>query len=233
MKSLHTFLLALVLVSAPAVAQTVNLFDWSQGNVMINKQASIFDDSKIKAAISPNLKIRIFKEFQLSSPDNKYHYTLRLNDTDQSLYDDNTCYDAFTLVDSKGDVILYRWGRDPLSTVKYLTTNLSDDRFFIQVPLDEESFALIFSGWLFQFDDGAVEMIIVVVRKDKATVVFDGNAFAYKYTAAPNFSMEFTDDVYGLLNNEGRYTVTEAALKSHNKYKIWCEGNLLKYKSWK
>ncbi len=42
-------------------------------------------------------------------------------------------------------------------------------------------------------------MRIVVVSKDKATVVFDGPALTYKYTAPPNFSMAFTDDVYSLL----------------------------------
>ena len=75
-------------------------------------------------------------------------------------------------------------------------------------------------------------MIVVVVSGDKAKVVFDDNAYSYKYTSGENFSMEYVDDVEGLYDS---YTVefTENFLKPRTKYKIWREGNMLKYKSWK
>ena len=73
---------------------------------------------------------------------------------------------------------------------------------------------------------------MVVLSGDKAKVVFDDNAYAYKYTPGEHFSMEYVDDVEGLYDS---YTVefTESFLKSRMKYKIWREGNMLKYKSWK
>ena len=57
-------------------------------------------------------------------------------------------------------------------------------------------------------------------------------AYSYKYTSGENFSMEYVDDVEGLYDS---YTVefTENFLKPRTKYKIWREGNMLKYKSWK
>lgn len=147
--------------------------------------------------------------------------------------DESGYYDAFSILNSDGKPILFRWGRDMLYYVQYLTIDTSNENYFIQVPLDDESFALIFGGWLYQIDDDAVEMVIVVVNKNKATVVFDGNAFAYKYTAPPNFSMEFTDRVYGLLKDFETFTITDAALKPYTKHKIWRDGNVLKYKTWK
>ena len=111
-----------------------------------------------------------------------------------------------------------------------MTVNASKD-YFIKVPLSNGSFALFFGGWFFGCGE-APEMIVVVVSGDKAKVVFDDNAYAYKYTPGEHFSMEYVDDVEGLYDS---YTVefTESFLKSRMKYKIWREGNMLKYKSWK
>lgn len=66
----------------------------------------------------------------------------------------------------------------------------------------------------------------------KAAVVFDDEAYAYKYTLGENFSIEFVDDINGLYNKTP-IVFTDCYLKSRTKYKIWREGNMLKYKSWK
>ena len=47
-------------------------------------------------------------------------------------------------------------------------------------------------------NDEATELVIVVVSEGKAKVVFDNYAFAYKYTPAPNFSIEFVNDWSGI-----------------------------------
>ncbi len=234
MKHCCLFLLALVLASSSSVAQTVNLFDWSQGAASAIQKFVTYDGNAASDSMPPSVVVRVYKEFEISSPNGKLNYRIRLHGTNNAQYFSETgCYDAFSIVDDGGRTLLTRWGHDVLSTVENQTMSSVPKAYFIQVPLDDERFALVFGGLQYEFDDGASEMIIVVVSKDKATVVFDGPAFAYKYTAPPNFSMEFTDDVNGLLNNEGKYTVTEAALKPHNKFSIWREGNLLKYKRWK
>lgn len=177
------------------------------------------------------MEIYTYRTYPVSSPNGASRYTVHLVGVNEKKYDD--FYDGFRIVDSKGKEILLHSGYDPLSTVEYLTTVRDDKRPFVQIPLDDDSFALIFGGILYEYDDGAGQMIIVVVRGDRATIVFDNYAFAYKYTSSPDFSIEFTDDVYGLLDEHGLYTITEGTLKPHTKYKIWQEGNTLKYKTWK
>lgn len=222
------FLFALMLQMS-IFAQTTDLFRWSQGSVVAKTDFLTLGDLSV-ADYRSTSKVSIYETFPITVGTGTYQ--VKIGGLSRQP-DPDGLYDMFYILDRKGNTILSRKGYDSLFTTRYLTMDGSRKEYFIKVPLDDESFALIFGGWLFQFDDGAVEMVIVVVSNDKATVVFDSKAFAYKYTAPPNFSMEFTDDVYGLLNNEGRYTVTDAVLKSHNKYKIWREGNLLKYKSWK
>ncbi len=237
MKRFLLFLLALplalvlapVLASSPLVAQTVNLFDWSRGQVVPKTEFLTLGYLSVPDyRTSP--KVSIYETFPIAVGTGTYQ--VKIGGLSRQP-DPDGLYDMFYILDRKGNTILSRKGYDPLFTTRYLTMDYSKREYFIKVPLDDESFALIFGGWLFQFDDGAVEMVVVVVSNDKATVVFDSKAFAYKYTAPPNFSMAFTDDAHGLLDSEGKYTITEAALKPHNKYKIWREGNLLKYKRWK
>ena len=99
------------------------------------------------------------------------------------------------------------------------------------MTLSNESFALFFGGWLFGGDE-TPEMVVVVVSGDKAKVVFDDYAYAYKYTPGEHFSIEYVDDINGL-RAIGSPGFTDSYLKKRTKYKIWREGNMLKYKSWK
>ena len=69
------------------------------------------------------------------------------------------------------------------------------------------------------------EMVVAVVAGDTAKVVYDGCAYAYKYTPGENFAVEYVKDIED-------YIATES-IQNLTKYKIWKEGNMLKYKSWK
>ena len=114
-----------------------------------------------------------------------------------------------------------------------ITTKGNDDSdYFIQIPLDDVGFALIFCGWNYGIDD-APEMVIVVVKGNKAKVVFDNYAISYSYTAPPNFSMEYIDDINNLYVDTTETNITSSYLSTRTKHKIWREGNMLKYKSWK
>ena len=117
-----------------------------------------------------------------------------------------------------------------LFDVRYITEEKCRD-YFIKVTLSNESFALFFGGWLFGGDE-TPEMVVVVVSGDKAKVVFDDYAYAYKYTPGEHFSIEYVDDINGL-RAIGSPGFTDSYLKKRTKYKIWREGNMLKYKSWK
>ncbi len=231
MKSFRLLLLALMLASASSVAQTADLFTWSQGNVLADSKYMLLGDNN-DTPMTGDEKLNIYKTYNVYSPDGKSKYVVRLNGTRPAMTEDGM-YDGFSITNSSGQELLLRFGNDPLWAVRNLTTAYGDKANFIQVPLANESFALIFSGCLFDACDEAGEMIIVVVNKDKATVVYDAPAFAYKYTAPPNFSIEFVDNIAGLLDDYGKSTVTAAKLASRTKYKIWREGDMLKYKSWK
>ncbi len=124
-----------------------------------------------------------------------------------------------------------KWGYAPLWDVRLLTKNEDDRNYYIIVPLDDNSFALLFAGLVFDGDDDAGEMIVVVVNKDKATVVFDKPACAYSFTPAPNFAIEFTEKIDDILNADGYAIGAKADMKA-TKHKIWKEGNMLKYKKW-
>ncbi len=226
------FVMALLLMVLPSVAQVAGpLFDWRAGEVVPDKRFVRLGDFNDKPC-SEEPKLYTYQKHEVHAADHASKYTVLLQGATETM-PGNGMYDCFSIVDRDGRLLLQRFGEDPLCRVNYLTTAFSDQHSFIQVPLDDDSFALIFAGWVFETEDTAGEMIVVVVNKDKATVVFDAPAFAYKYTASPNFSMEFVDDVKGLIDDSGHQTTTPAKLASRTKYKIWREGNLLKYKSWK
>lgn len=239
MKRFLLFLLALplVLVLAPVLAglplaaqTTVNLFDWSQGRVVPKTEFLkwghlAMPDYKADPGIS------IYKTFTLTSGSSQT-YRLKIGGA-ESQPDSDGIYESFYILDGAGKTILAGRGNDPLCTVRHLVMDQSTKDSFIQIPLGNESFALVFAGLFYDASDSAGEMIVVVVDRDEAKVVYDAPALAYSYTAPPNFSIEFVDDISGVAYEQGRFFVTAAQLASRTKHKIWREGNLLKYKSWK
>ncbi len=71
-----------------------------------------------------------------------------------------------------------------------------------------------------------------IPTEGKAKVVFDNYTYAYKFTPAPNFTIEFIEDISGIGEDSEIYK-KPSFLRSRTKHKIWREGNMLKYKSWK
>ena len=142
---------------------------------------------------------------------------------------DRENYDGFS-IQHKGKNLLTYYTGDPLYNCGNITL-WKDKSRFLQIPLDNKSFALCFGGWIYD-QDKAPELVIVVVSDGKAQVVFDNYAFAYKYTPAPKFSIEFVDDWSGIGEDPDIYK-KPSFLHGRTKHKIWREGNVLKYKSWK
>lgn len=230
-----TFLLILLICSfLPTTAQN-NLFEWVDGKVVCDSSYIILhnDDTPLPSGVN----VYTYKTVEISSTDNNYQYSVISKGT----YDDRqgNAYDVFSVIDNNGYEILSRWGYEHLFSVDFLTNSENCTDFFLQIPLGEDSFALVFAGILYDHCDEAGEMIIVVINKDAATVVYDGRAFVYSYTPAPDFSIEFVDnirfvnDINDLFDEDGKTVVTDSQLTSCTKYKIWREGNLLKYKMWK
>ena len=171
----------------------------------------------------------------LKTPDGKDSYSLKFISYDNSNYGDTPPpYDYFILSQG-GSVVLKAESGNPMQTVACQTMDKSN-AYYLQIPLEDKTFALLLGGWYYGYGE-APEMKIIVVKNGKAKIVFDNYAYAYKYQAPPAFSMEFVDDVTWNEDHfelSGDYQVpSTAALKTRTKYKIWREGNMLKYKSWK
>ena len=99
---------------------------------------------------------------------------------------------------------------------------------YLMLPLDDESFALFFAGLLYTGDE-APEMMIIVVRGNEAKVVFDKKAYVYKYTPYPNYSAEYVEDIEWFMTQPD-VMPPASVFNKLKRFKIWQEGNILKYK---
>lgn len=201
-----------------------NIFEWGTDHAIVAKNKFL----ELYKGLYTDYPTHIYKDYDISINEHS-SYKLKIKGFDKTMPYTGE-FDGFEIYHN-GKKILDFLSYGHLYDVRYLTLEKLND-YYIKVPLSEDSFALFFGGWLFGSGDETPEMVIAVVSADKAEVVFDDEAYAYKYTLGENFSIEFVDDINGLYDNES-IEFTESFLKSRTKYKIWREGNMLKYKSWK
>ena len=216
-----------------ATAQTVDLFN-REGKDIIPKEQFIafYEKESTGGSRFRNSPTNEYNTFNITSPNELHRYQISIGGYPNK----DVMGGGYEFIDiyHNGKRLIRKWGKDPLGDVGYLTTNATDKNFYIKVPLDDNSFALLFAGLVFDGDDEAGEMIIVVVNQDKATVVYDRPACAYSFTPDPNFAIEFTEKIeWDIEVIEGLEipAYVKADMKA-TKHKIWKEGNMLKYKSW-
>lgn len=157
-------------------------------------------------------------------------YTIVLNWYEDDIENTEVMFSNFSIL-HKGKHIYTSWTAEALSTCEYITA-WNDSTHFVQVPLDDTRFALCFGG----YKDGTCmppEMFIIVVSGDNVQVVFENWAHAYKYSPPPSFAIEYIDETEELYHMRSQLPVPTSLLKKLTKHKIWKEGNVLKYKSWK
>lgn len=224
------FIFNLMLLYTFAAIQATDIFTKNGDKIITNKQFIQLGSNSNGPTSSP-MDINTYKDYILNTPNKKYQYHVKLGGSSPNMPQSGT-YDVLTITDAAGNILLRRWGCDPLYTTKHLTARQDQNSHFIQIPLDDDTFALIFAGWLYYYEDIAGEMIIIIVHKDEATLVFDRPAASYSYTPVPNFSIEFIEEVGGLIDDFGNLQATSNALSTRTKHKIWKEGNMLKYKKW-
>ena len=213
-----------------ATAQTVDLFNRAGKDIIPKEQfIAFYEKESTGGSRFRNSPTNEYNTFNITSPNELHRYQISIGGYPaQDAMGDS--YEYFDIT-YNGKKLMRKWGYAPLWDVRLLTKNEDDRNYYIIVPLDDNSFALLFAGLVFDGDDDAGEMIVVVVNKDKATVVFDRPACAYSFTPAPNFAIEFTEKIDDILNADGYAIGTKADMKA-TKHKIWKEGNMLKYKSW-
>ena len=213
-----------------ATAQTVDLFNRAGKDIIPKEQfIAFYEKESTGGSRFRNSPTNEYNTFNITSPNELHRYQISIGGYPaQDAMGDS--YEYFDIT-YNGKKLMRKWGYAPLWDVRLLTKNEDDRNYYIIVPLDDNSFALLFAGLVFDGDDDAGEMIVVVVNKDKATVVFDKPACAYSFTPAPNFAIEFTEKIDDILNADGYAIGAKADMKA-TKHKIWKEGNMLKYKKW-
>lgn len=233
MKILISSFAIIVMTLLSATAQNIDLFNRSGKDIIAKEQFISFYENDFadppKQGNEP-IPMYIYNTYNLASPNGNNQYKISTGGSTPLSEYAGYAYDFFD-ISHAGKKLMREWGYDPLWDVRLLTMNENDRNHYIKVPLDNDCFALIFAGLIFDADDNAGEMIIVVVNQDKATVVFDRPACAFSFTPAPNFSIEFTEKIEDILDGNG-YVIGAKADLNITKHKIWKEGNMLKYKSW-
>jgi len=217
-----------------ATAQTIDLFNWAGKDIIPKEQFITFyeKDTTGYTAIEKKYPLYKYQETDITSSNGKHQYKISTGSFSPQEEMGNA-YEYFD-ISNNGKRIMREWGKALLWDVRLLTMDKNDRAHYIKVPLDNDSFALLFAGCIFDGDEEAGEMIIVVVNQDKATVVFDRPAFACAFTPAPNFAIEFTEKVsYTTIVLEGLEMPGDIIpAPNATKHKIWKEGNMLKYKKW-
>ena len=225
-----TLLVLFCLMGLTSIAQTVqSIFEWKTESGIFTKEVflPLMKDSYSVFPGDPLVKLHILNSYTIKSSQGET-YTININSINDARKDREN-YDGFSILHNEKNILTYYTG-DPLYNCGNITLYKDKSRF-LQIPLGSKGFALCFGGWHYDQDE-APELVIVVVSEGKAKVVYDDYAFAYKYTAAPNFSIEFVDDWSGIGEDPDLYK-KPSFLYGRTKHKILREGNVLKYKFWK
>lgn len=233
-KSLFIFFMAFLCV-INCVAQQ-NLFSLQNGNVVANNEYIIYDEPQLSQGMMTLIEntSRTLHTFSVSSTNNEYECDVRIVSNQEE--DESHCYSQFEIRTKSGSLIYKRRGKGlPLTTTRWLSRESPDNHYFRKIDLDNDSYALVFAGWLLGWAELLGEMIIIVVNKNVATLVYDGPAMAITSTNfnSNSFSMDFVTDGVGLTDPEtGLLDITPAKLLGRMKYRIYKEGNVLKIASW-
>ena len=234
------FLLVLAGIQACSAQQNeaAGLFELSGGKVVAKAEYTTRHDPNAESWIdSLGFKVIDYRAFPVSSANNKYKCTVRIEGLQSKVKDDS--FEQVSIVDASGTTI-YRKYDDMFGKMWLLMCDMSTtpqyDTYFEKVDLDDDSYALFFSKWFYSCcpqDPG--DMLIIVVSRNVATMVYEGPAYAISPTDfhSKDFSIEFVDDARGLYNDEDGFLFTPERLAWHTKYKIFKQGNMLKITSWK
>ncbi len=239
-KKLFLSLLAMLCLSmsscyAQQVISETNLFEWANGNIVPKSIFIELDDQPSENSLeSVGYTPNTYHSFSISSLNSNYNYTIQIKG--QGIEDETKRYELFTITDNNGNTIYKRFGYDPLTTTQWLSGDDNDTNYFRKIDLNEDCFALIFAGWFFGYGSESGEMIIVIVNKNVATLVYDGNAVAISPTNFDSnyFSMDYVKDAENLRNQEtGEMEITPAKLAGRTKYTLYKEGDMLKIREWR
>lgn len=216
-----SFLVLLFSITCSIWAQTEeNLFEWQDGHNIVVKDKFLELHSDWEQGDTPAY---LYKEYDVFS-NRKAPYRIQIIGIGNEKMPESGSYELFAIYHN-GKKILEHQADNFFCEIGDITADACKDHLFTQVPLSDDSFALLFGNCILG-DGTPPEMVVAVVAGDTAKVVYDGCAYAYKYTPGENFAIEYVKET-------DEFPITESVLKKLTKHKIWKKGNMLKYKSWK
>ena len=217
------FIITFILLSLSAFPQSQAVFTWSVNRIVLNDFFVDGKDNLYKVDSMHCNSKKIYKETYQN-----VNYQIEMKSSDNFEADND--YEILSIKNLEtGKTILECVGYYGFLTasIEYLTAGQSKAPY-LKLPLDDNSFALFFAGLVYTGSD-APEMMIVVVNKNSASVVFDKMACVYKYTPYPKFSIEYVEDIDWMMTLGG-YMPPASVFNKLKRFKIWQEGNILKYK---
>lgn len=216
--------------------QTCDVFSISGDHIAANAMFFSKETVKDTTGYIPS-GIPVYENAEDKTGDCRIAYTdTAPNDTDE-VYADGFAptqfYEGVRIYGGSHTLLLEQWCYSSIQDVSNITMNASSNRF-LPVKLDSKTTALIFGGSIYDTSDDSPEMMIIVVRGNEAKLVFDRPAMVYAYTPAPNFSIEYVEQMdWENYENCEVFTPNAKTIARQTKHKIWKEANMLKYKSWK
>ena len=213
-----------------------NLFTWVDGNVVADSNYIVYEERQLSPSMISGIAktSRTLHSYQVSSLNNEYECDVNIV-TNNIEDDDPYCYEQFDIKSKSGSLIFRRRGIGPLTKTFHLSRDYNDVNYFRKIDLNNDSYALFFTGWCYGIDDDLGEMVIVVVSKNVATLVYDGPAAAITPTNfnSSSFTMDFVTDGTGLKDIEtGLLDITPEKLVGKTKYRLYKDGDVLKIVSW-
>ena len=222
-----------------SVAQTSNLFTWQNGTVLAGPNTFrpyLFDQptDERQAHLQSRAKVLHIIPVQCQSGQYKCNVqilgTQGIDETDSHIF-----YQIQLRNQYNNNLIFKRFGAHlPFTTTKSLSQDYEDTNYFRKVNLDNVSYALFFTGMTPTLDDDLGELLIVVVSRNVATVVYDGPAAAFipgLFTSS-SVSLSIVTDGSGLKDESGLLNITPKTVGNREKFLIYKSGNVLKVTRW-
>lgn len=238
MNSMKNNLLTLVVVSFICTTSSFaqqSLFTWDKENVVADDVFISFNRSLSYSWINERLHdAPLLHSIPVSCNNNQYDCIVQLYGTKG--INNYSSFLFFEIINQRDDKLIYRrFGYFDLSTTHALSRIDGDTNYFRKVDLDDVSYALFFSSFDIEWDETVGEMIIVVVSKNVATLVFDGPAAVISPADfdSEEFSMDYITDGTDMINPEtGLPDFSPDKLAGKTKYRLYKDGNVLRIVSW-
>ena len=175
MNLFRSFLLCVcVILPLGVLAQEREVFTWNAGHAVVTPSLVDHPERLYHCSFDTEYATRSYQE---SVGNDKYIITIH----SPSDFQVDESYEVITIknVTTGDDIFVSEGAYGSLSADAQFLTGMQSHVPYLKLPLDGESFALLFAGLLYTGNE-APEMMVVVVRGNEAKIVFDKMAFVYK-----------------------------------------------------